>query len=130
MNTPFKLQFIDHVALRVLDMDKSIAWYNQVLGFESWQPEEWKPFPVFMIKDEFGLALFPVQEPATKLTPHTRHFITIDHFAFRLSRPDFEVAQEHFRQLGVPFVFQDHTYFHSIYLKDPDGHTVELTMKV
>ena len=28
---------------------------------------------------------------------------------------------------GQQFEFQDHFYFHSIYTKDPDGHTVELT---
>ncbi len=130
MSAPFNLQHLDHVAIRVNDLATSIRWYTEVLGLEAWQPEEWKPFPVFMIKGDFGLALFPVQAPATPLSPHTRHFLTIDHFAFRVSQEDFIAAQTHFDQMNISFQFQDHTYFHSIYLKDPDGHTVELTTPV
>jgi len=32
-----------------------------------------------------------------------------------------------FNELGIAFDFQDHHYFHSIYIKDPDNNTVELT---
>lgn len=127
MAPPFQLQFIDHVAIRSVDPQATREWYEQTLGLEFWQPPEWKPFPFFLMHQNFGIAVFPIQDPATPLHPHTRHFITIDHFAFRVSMEHLLAAQQHFDDHNTPYDFQDHTYFHSIYLKDPDGHTVELT---
>lgn len=39
----------------------------------------------------------------------------------------FPAAKKTFKTSNIPFQFKDHTYFHSMYLKDPDNHTVELT---
>ena len=36
--------------------------------------------------------------------------------------------KEHFDALTVPYRESDHHYFQSIYLLDPDGYEVELTM--
>ncbi|MCB0639395.1 MAG: VOC family protein [Lewinella sp.] len=118
---------MDHVALRVADPRRSAQWYAQHLGLTPWQPPEWEPFPVFLLGGPFGIALFPVQAPATVLRPHTRHFVTIDHFAFRVSLPELEAARMYFAKEEVPCQWQDHVYFQSLYLTDPDGHTVELT---
>ncbi|MDX1314965.1 MAG: VOC family protein, partial [Eudoraea sp.] len=52
------------------------------------------------------------------------------HFAFQLSVADFEKAKVWFSELGIPYDIQDHKYFISLYLKDPDDHTVELTTLV
>ena len=54
----------------------------------------------------------------------------IDHFAFNVSNEDFELAKAHFERMGIEFKAQDHYYFHSLYVRDPDGHTVELTTAV
>jgi len=62
----------------------------------------------------------PSVDPASKN-------VKIDHFAFNVSREDFEKAQAHFKALQLDYEFQDHHYFYSIYTRDPDGHTVELT---
>ena len=51
----------------------------------------------------------------------------IEHLAFNVGNEDFEKAQKYFKSQDIPFDFQDHHYFHSIYLRDPDGHKVELT---
>ena len=57
----------------------------------------------------------------------TTDFIKIDHFAFNVDRENFNRARKHYETLGLEYNFQDHHFFHSIYTKDPDGHTVELT---
>ena len=31
------------------------------------------------------------------------------------------------RRAGIDFRFEDHGNAHSVYLRDPDGHTIELT---
>ena len=53
--------------------------------------------------------------------------IKIDHFAFNVTNENFEKAKKKYTDLNLEFNIQDHYYFHSIYTKDPDGHTVELT---
>ena len=119
----FKVQFLDHVAIRVKDFDKSITWYERVLHLKKYELEEWGAFPVFMMAGKSGVALFPADERAGEMR-------SVDHFAFHVTQKDFKAAQEHFNELGLEFSFQDHHYFHSIYTKDPDGHKVELTCLV
>jgi len=121
---PFQINFLDHVALYVADMERSISWYQEVLGLQKYQLEHWGAFPIFMLAGKSGVALFPAHLKGTK---HSLPDIRIDHFAFNVSNEAFEQAQEHFQKLEIPYEFQDHHYFHSVYLTDLDGHTVELT---
>ena len=51
----------------------------------------------------------------------------IDHFAFNVDRESFDEAKKKYDALGLDYYIEDHVFFHSIYTKDPDGHTVELT---
>jgi len=123
---PFNINFLDHVAIRVKDMDVSIEWYNRVMGLKKYQLEKWGEFPVFMLSGKTGIAIFPSNLNDEKCNQLSRN-VKIDHFAFNVSNEDFKKAQKYFNEINVPFEFQDHHYFHSIYLKDPDNHTVELT---
>ena len=79
-----------------------------------------------MLSGKSGIAIFPANLEHERLNQDSRN-VKIDHFAFNVSNKDFNNAQEHFKSIGLNFQFQDHHYFHSIYTKDPDGHTVELT---
>ncbi|MBC2838569.1 VOC family protein [Robiginitalea sp. SC105] len=46
---PFKIDFLDHVAIRVANLEASAAWYAKVLGLEKYQLPEWRDFPIFML---------------------------------------------------------------------------------
>ena len=122
----FKIDFLDHVAIRVRDMEVSAAWYEKVLGLKRYQLPQWGGYPIFMLAGTSGIALFPANLQDPEEDPTSRN-VKIDHFAFNVGREAFELAQRHYKALGQQFEFQDHHYFHSIYTKDPDGHTVELT---
>ncbi|MEQ8927310.1 MAG: VOC family protein [Fulvivirga sp.] len=126
---PFQLSAIDHVAIRVADIKASVEWYERVLGLKKVAPKEWKPYPIFMMQGKFGVALFPARIRDPQLDNASKN-VKIDHFAFNVTKQDFNKAQTCFQEQGIPFDFQDHHYFHSIYLHDPDGHTVELTTLV
>jgi catechol-2,3-dioxygenase len=126
---PFKINFLDHVAIRVRDLEVSATWYESMFGLKRYQPEEWGAFPIFMLAGNSGIALFPANASDIELDPTSRN-VKIDHFAFNVSREDLEKAMAHYTEHGIPFQFQDHHYFHSIYLKDPDGHTAEMTALV
>ncbi len=123
---PFDINFLDHVAIYVEDMERSINWYAKHLGLKKYQVKEWGEFPVFMLSGKSGLAIFPARLEDAKIDPSSRN-VRIEHFAFNLNNENFKKAQDYFNKVGIEFNFQNHHYFHSIYIKDPDGHKVELT---
>jgi catechol 2,3-dioxygenase-like lactoylglutathione lyase family enzyme len=129
MKNKLKINFLDHVAIRVKDLDTSVEWYGQVLGLKKYQLPEWGSFPIFMLAGKTGVALFPATLSDQEMDASSRN-VKIDHFAFNVSNESFEHAKQHYEALGIQYSFQDHHYFHSIYTKDPDGHTVELTTLV
>lgn len=121
-----EIAFLDHVAIRVRDLDVSAAWYKNVLGLKKYQLPEWGEFPIFMLSGKSGIALFPANTEDPIFNSHSKN-VKIDHFAFNVTRENFEKAKKRYEALGLQFSIQDHIYFDSIYTKDPDGHTVELT---
>ncbi len=124
--TEFNIEFIDHVAISVKDITASVKWYEKVLGLVAYQLPEWGEFPIFMLSNKTGIAIFPAQTDDVKLEANSKN-VKIDHFAFNVTKRNFEKAIKRFEELGLKYDFQDHFYFHSIYIKDLDGHTVELT---
>ncbi len=130
MNDPklpeLTLAFLDHVAIRVADLERSAAWYAEVLGLQRYQLPEWGPFPFFMLAGKSGVALFPANPDHPALDLSSRN-VKIDHFAFQVTRENFDLALLRYRALGLEFEVKDHIYFQSVYTSDPDGHTVELT---
>ena len=49
------------------------------------------------------------------------------HFAIRLDRANFEAIRAALADRGIDAELWDHTICHSLYVRDPDGHQVELT---
>jgi len=129
MSAIFEIDRLDHVAIRVKDLDASVAWYTKVLGLKKYQLEKWGDYPIFMLSGKAGIALFPANAEHPKLDSQSKN-VKIDHFAFHVSKENLEKAIEHYKALDLEYSFQDHFYYHSIYTKDLDGHTVELTSLV
>mgnify|MGYP000211720353 FL=1 len=122
----FKLDRIDHVALTVRDVKRSVAWYKEVLGLERRYQEAWGDYPAVVGAGETSLALFPCESPNPKPRPD-HDTIAMRHVAFAMDRANFQQAQARFQELGIKFDFEDHTICHSIYISDPDGHQLEVT---
>jgi catechol 2,3-dioxygenase-like lactoylglutathione lyase family enzyme len=120
------LSFLDHVAIRVKDINASALWYENVLGLKKYKLPKWGEFPVFLLSGKSGIALFPANLDDEKLDSTSKN-VKIDHFAFNVTHENFEKAKKRYSELNLDFSIKDHHYFYSIYTKDPDGHTVELT---
>lgn len=123
------LEGIDHVALAVADVERSAAWFIEVLGFERRFEGMWNGVPVFVGKGETALALFPRRENDNSVTAEEQkpNEFGMLHLAFRADRKNFLAAQDDLTSRGVPFDFQDHEISHSIYFRSPDGHRFEIT---
>ena len=122
------LDGLDHVALRVRDLEASAAWYERVLGLRRAFADAWGPVPVVLLTpggSRSGVALFPARADAGG--PGLRGDVAVDHFAFRTTRAGFEAAMARLEAMGIPFDVQDHVVCESLYVADPDGHRVEVT---
>lgn len=125
----FRIECLDHVALRVEDLEESQLWYEKVLGLTPYKKAVWGEFPVFLLAGTTGIALFPANSQKRVSNTGSKH-IKIDHFAFRVTNENFNKAKKYYNELKLDYQFQDHHFFHSIYTRDPDGHLVELTTLV
>ena len=121
-----KVQHIDHVAITVSNLARSLAWYTDVLGLERRFEEEWGDVPTVVCAGETCVALFPSDIPDPQPV-EARETVSMRHFAFRVDRENFEAAQVRFRDRGIEFESADHGIAHSVYISDPDGHRIEIT---
>ncbi len=116
---------LGEVALRVNDLDRSQAFYADVIGLELMRRFEHAAF--FRIADGYAghtaiLALFD------RKTPVEQAHSTVDHLAFTIALADYEAEKRRLEALGLTVVTATHEWVHwrSLYIADPDGNEVEL----
>jgi catechol 2,3-dioxygenase-like lactoylglutathione lyase family enzyme len=120
----FRTEGLDHVALVVSDVQRSTDWYHDVLCMEPRFADVWigAGDPVVLCNETACVALFlPGDGEAFVADGRNRHF------ALKLDRANFASARARLAERGVQSEFWDHGISHSVYVRDPDGHQVELT---
>jgi catechol 2,3-dioxygenase-like lactoylglutathione lyase family enzyme len=121
-----KLDGIDHIALTVADVPRSVGWYQATLGLERRYEAAWGDYPAVVCAGETCLALFPAgAEPPS--APPAGAGAGMRHLAFRVDRANFAAAQQHLSRQGIRWHLEDHGIAYSIYFQDPDGHRLEIT---
>jgi catechol 2,3-dioxygenase-like lactoylglutathione lyase family enzyme len=118
-----KVSALDHIVVRCADVERSITWYCDVLGLPGERIEEWRKgevfFPSARIDDNTIIDLFP----------GARDGENVDHFCIVIEPTDLDAvaASGEFDVLAGPDTRWgargDGT---SLYVRDPDGNTVEL----
>jgi catechol-2,3-dioxygenase len=121
----FQMDAIDHVALVVQDIERSMQWYQDVLGMQRRYQDVWtgKHDPVLMTTGNIQVALFQSAQLENS-RPHDSN----EHFAARVDRANFELACQELEMRGIPFNVQNHKICLSLYFFDPDGNQIELTV--
>ena len=114
---------LDHIVLACNDVERTLAWYRDVLGLGEVRVEQWRrgdvPFPSVRVDDRTIIDLLDGEPTDGRL----------DHFCLLVERVDLdelaasgavEVVDGPARRFGAQ---GDGT---SLYVRDPDGLVVEL----
>lgn len=123
---------LDHVVLRVADLERSTAFYRDVLGceVEKWQPE------LGLLQMRAGSALIDLVTLDGRIGREggvgpAREGRNLDHFCLRLASFDEAALRAHLAAHGIAVGqtaerYGAEGYGPSVYIQDPDGNTVEL----
>jgi catechol 2,3-dioxygenase-like lactoylglutathione lyase family enzyme len=120
-----KVSALDHIVLRCADVEKSLAWYCDLLGLAPERVEAWRAgevfFPSARIDADTIIDLFPADG--------SEHGENLDHFCVVVEPTDlgalaasgtFDVVSGPDTRWGAR---GDGT---SLYVRDPDGNVVEI----
>lgn len=119
---------LDHVVLRVGDLDRAIEFYGKVLGCQIERRLE-QPKLVQLRAGACLIDLVPA--PASPGAAADAAGRNMDHFAVRVDGFDAAALAAHLRRHGVEVGdvrerYGAEGYGPSLYISDPDGNTVEL----
>jgi glyoxylase I family protein len=130
---PFKLACLDHVVLRVPDMERALGFYRDVLGAEVERRLE----RLGMVQLRVGASLIDLVDlngdwlKATGAKPFAPDAVNVDHICIRIEPFDEGAIEAFLRERGVVVGEKGIRYGAqgegpSIYIRDPFGTTVEL----
>ena len=121
---------MDHIVLAVSDVERSLAFYTDVLGLPGERVDEWRAgkvgFPSLRLNADTLIDL-QVRKPDGKPAG-----VNVDHYCLVLESVDWDELLPYLRERNVPIVTEPvsrwgaHGRATSIYLLDPDGNQVEL----
>jgi len=116
---------LDHIVLNCADVDRSLAWYCDVLGLEGERVDEWRrgeaPFPSVRVDEHTIIDLFAAARTGTNM----------DHVCLVIEPTDLDALASSglVDVVGdgpVSGLFGARGLATSLYVRDPDGNTVEL----
>ena len=127
---------LGHIVLYVRNLERSVAFYRDVLGFRQITPDGQLGFPAAAFSSASGrthheLLLIEVGEDAAAQPPGRR--VGLYHFGLKVGDSDAELrdALARLRDAEVTVTgASDHTVTHSLYILDPDGNEIELYIDV
>jgi catechol-2,3-dioxygenase len=129
-----RVRELGHIVLYVRDIERSRHFYRDVLGFPELDMDDGMNLPAAAFstgRTHHELLLIEVGPDASPLPPGRR--VGMYHFGLKVGDTDDELreAMRTVQEHGVDFVgASDHTVTHSLYIRDPDGHEIELYIDV
>jgi catechol 2,3-dioxygenase-like lactoylglutathione lyase family enzyme len=132
---------IDHVALRALDLAKTERFYGEILGLpvvekmggvsQEWDDHAWE-MRIFALPSGQFLDFFAVEGAPEPPRLRPAWLETIQHLALRVgTRTELEGWRKQLKRHAIP-ILEEHDHGegrHSLYVRDPNGHYLELTCR-
>ena len=128
MTTHLPIEALDHVALTVSDPDRSMQWYQDILGFQPASMEGLKQGPPYLLRVAEGnyLNLFPSDAVPMKSVPD-HSTVAMRHVAFRVTYESMATVQQTLEERGLAVTGFDYgPRCRALFISDPDGHQIEL----
>jgi catechol 2,3-dioxygenase len=115
--------FVGQVNLKVQSLERSLAFYEQVIGFKVYE----KTDKSAKLTADGKTVLLSIEQPADVI-PKKGRTTGLYHFALLLPhRADLAKVLKHFLQTGYPLQgASDHLVSEALYLADPDGNGIEI----
>jgi catechol 2,3-dioxygenase-like lactoylglutathione lyase family enzyme len=130
----FKIKAMDHIVLNVPDIDRTLAFYMDVLRLEPERLDEFRRgevrFPSVRISPDTVIDLFPMKPGET--LGGGAGLPNLNHFTMVVEAADFEAFQNHLTEHGVRIEegpgrrWGARGYGQSVYFRDPDGNRIEV----
>lgn len=128
-----EIKELGHLVLYVHDLERSAAFYRDVLGWQQLGPQvAGMPAVAFSSGRTHHELLLIEVGPDAQALPRGRH-VGLYHFGLKVGDTDDELreALAQVQAAGVTVVgTSDHTVTHSLYIEDPDGNEIELYIDV
>ena len=129
---PFVLRKLDHVVLRVADLKASLHFYIDVLGCT--MDKEQTQIGLYQVRaGESLIDLVPLDQLLGKMggAGPAKEGRNVDHFAIQIAPFDDAAIRAHLARANIEITDSGQRYGAegtgpSIYIRDPDGNTVEL----
>ena len=116
-----KTQGLNHIQISVSDMDRSLAYYIELLGMR----ELFREGPLVFLQSAEGNDIFTLRQAEG---PVDTAAIGLQHFGFAVNREDHAAAVDEVRKFGAEILEVGQHGDHSLYayFKDPDGYIIEI----
>lgn len=122
------IQGIDHVALNVRDLDKSVAFYTNVLGLKITEREPSKPGVEYFLDCGPSLLGIIQAKDFANNHPFANEGLGANHFSFRVAAKDFDPLIQQLEKNNVAIEFaKKREKSWSLYFYDIDGNKLEAT---
>ncbi len=116
------ITFVGQVNLKVQNLERSVAFYREVIGFEVIEQTDSSA----NLTADGKTVLLSIQQ-SNNLIPKQGKTTGLYHYALLLpKRSDLAEIVQHFREIGLRFGSSDHLVSEALYLSDPDGNGIEI----
>jgi len=123
-----RIQGIDHVAVNVKDIDKSLEFYTKVIGLNITEREPSKPGIEYFL--DCGPSLIGIIQAKNfdQEHPFANEGLGANHFSFRVHAQDFDPMIKRLEEHHVKIEFaKKREKSWSLYFYDLDGNKLEVT---
>ena len=123
-----KITGIDHVALNVRNIDKSVEFYTKVLGLQVTKREPSKPGVEYFLDCGPSLIGIIQAKDFNRVHAFENEGLGANHFSFRIHAKDFDPMIANLEKHGVKIEFaKKREKSWSLYFYDIDGNKLEAT---